>query len=365
MKVESFVPWHYSYRDLLDLEALSAAHQLSRSVWSISQFSSGGCKILSLQSVLSEQTYCDVFFMNPHCFLMMTSRMNLYERRTASVHFEDLRVLNVVLDGSYTLTTPAGNRHSLGGGRAAVFDSRREAPSFRDYNSPQPITTMVLAGTTDGLRSAAAGLGLDPASTSAGMASGHASATEFTISHNLHAHLRSSLALAGPLDLRAIRCRSIAAELMRLRCGTLSDGTSQDVGQPSLSREWMAIARIRSILENAPEQGLSLAQLSRAAGVSRSWLTSKFRETTGCSIGEYRIKARIDLAARLIEDGIRPLADVAYRVGYAEHASFSRAFQNIRGCSPSAYARSIRTIRRQVGRSDKVGGGSDMASRLG
>jgi AraC-like DNA-binding protein len=48
---------------------------------------------------------------------------------------------------------------------------------------------------------------------------------------------------------------------------------------------------------------------------------------------------RMDLAARLLEDGELSVGRVAGRVGYTSEAAFNRAFQRIKGVTPGRWRR--------------------------
>ena len=48
-------------------------------------------------------------------------------------------------------------------------------------------------------------------------------------------------------------------------------------------------------------------------------------------------RARLDLARRLLADPALPLADVAFRLGFADLAAFSRAFKRWTGKPPGQW----------------------------
>lgn len=69
---------------------------------------------------------------------------------------------------------------------------------------------------------------------------------------------------------------------------------------------------------------------------SRS-LERAFLSETGLTFSEWRLRARMQLAARLLRSGAA-VTSVTFRVGYQYPNSFARAFRGFYGVSPSAFA---------------------------
>jgi AraC-like DNA-binding protein len=78
-----------------------------------------------------------------------------------------------------------------------------------------------------------------------------------------------------------------------------------------------------------------------AAALHMSGRTLQRRlEQEGTRFGEVLDRARLDLARRLLADPSRTLTDVAYRLGFADLATFSRAFRRWTGQPPGQWRRS-------------------------
>lgn len=84
----------------------------------------------------------------------------------------------------------------------------------------------------------------------------------------------------------------------------------------------------------------TVAQLSRAAGLSRSAFFERFTGTVGLSPMEYLVAWRMAVARDLLRREDLAMAEVAERVGYASASTFSTAFSRHVGQPPSRYARS-------------------------
>ena len=83
---------------------------------------------------------------------------------------------------------------------------------------------------------------------------------------------------------------------------------------------------------NRPE--LTVAELSRAVGVERSYLFRLFKEGEGVSVKEYIINKRLESARDMFERGITQVNVVAFSCGYDDPLYFSGAFKKKYGMSP-------------------------------
>ena len=78
----------------------------------------------------------------------------------------------------------------------------------------------------------------------------------------------------------------------------------------------------------------SLFGLEKRFSYSRFHLECLFREKYGVGIIAYRNEERLARAKELL--ATKTVTDVAYTLGYSSIYSFSRAYKNKFGCSPSA-----------------------------
>jgi AraC-like DNA-binding protein len=88
----------------------------------------------------------------------------------------------------------------------------------------------------------------------------------------------------------------------------------------------------------SPAREWTLDALAREAGMSRSVFAAAFRDTVGCTPGQYLQAWRIGLAQQALRRG-RPLKNVAAEVGYGSEAALSRAFRAQTGRSPREWKR--------------------------
>ncbi|MHC6225513.1 helix-turn-helix transcriptional regulator [Pseudomonas sp. X10] len=81
---------------------------------------------------------------------------------------------------------------------------------------------------------------------------------------------------------------------------------------------------------------LSLERLAAWAGLGRYPLIRVFRTATGLTPHAYLLNARINQARRWLRQG-QALADIAYRLGFADQSHFQRVFKAHTGVTPGHY----------------------------
>lgn len=97
-------------------------------------------------------------------------------------------------------------------------------------------------------------------------------------------------------------------------------------------------AALRQMHEN-PTQPWTVAQLAKAAALSRSAFFARFNRAVGQAPMEYLLAWRMALAKNLLQRQVGGMAEVAQRVGYSSASTFSVAFTRFVGQAPSQYAR--------------------------
>lgn len=98
-----------------------------------------------------------------------------------------------------------------------------------------------------------------------------------------------------------------------------------------------AVSQLQRRFKEKPADTISLAELAEEYHFSVSYLTHKFKQVTGYSIGEFRMMCRIDAAKQLLLTTECPVSEIGYRCGFADTSNFCRYFRQKVGCSPSAF----------------------------
>ncbi len=96
------------------------------------------------------------------------------------------------------------------------------------------------------------------------------------------------------------------------------------------------LAAIAAIQQRA-EHDLSLADLSKVAGLSPFQLVRTFKRTTGVTPHRFLLQTRIRNAIEMLRDTTAPVTSIAYDVGFGDLSNFINAFRREVGCSPRRY----------------------------
>jgi transcriptional regulator GlxA family with amidase domain len=97
-------------------------------------------------------------------------------------------------------------------------------------------------------------------------------------------------------------------------------------------------AAIRGMHEQ-PTHAWTVAELAKAAALSRSTFFERFSRAVGVAPMEYLLNWRMALAKDLLRRNAGRLAEIAERVGYSSASTFSVAFTRHVGRPPAQYAR--------------------------
>lgn len=97
------------------------------------------------------------------------------------------------------------------------------------------------------------------------------------------------------------------------------------------------LIRVIDHIHAHPDGDLSLDALADVAAFSRFHFHRVFRALTGATVAQVVRQVRMDHAARALAYTDRPIAGIALSVGYADVASFTRAFSAQKGMPPAAY----------------------------
>lgn len=96
----------------------------------------------------------------------------------------------------------------------------------------------------------------------------------------------------------------------------------------------------------ADDHHQSLTTVARAAGVHPVHLARSFRRFLGCTFGDYQAKIRVHRAFEMLRAVDRPVVDVAYACGFADHAHLCRTFKQCTGLTPTAFREVVGRIPR-------------------
>ncbi|MGO4330069.1 AraC family transcriptional regulator [Cupriavidus sp. 2TAF22] len=100
------------------------------------------------------------------------------------------------------------------------------------------------------------------------------------------------------------------------------------------------VGRALALLHAQPGYPWTVDELARKVGLSRSALAQRFTDLLDQPPMQYLAHWRLQIAAKELLGGGRPLAAVAEQVGYDSEAAFNRAFKREFGMPPASWKRS-------------------------
>jgi len=100
------------------------------------------------------------------------------------------------------------------------------------------------------------------------------------------------------------------------------------------------------IIERSLDRRVDVDDLARQVGMTRRTLTRQFRQTTGSSIAQFQLDARLRLAASILDTSPDiTLREVSDTLGFYDEFHLSRSFKKRFGRSPRQHRRRPRSTR--------------------
>ena len=103
-------------------------------------------------------------------------------------------------------------------------------------------------------------------------------------------------------------------------------------------------ADISAYMEGRLGGKISLDDIARYAGISKTAVKQLFKERAGCGACEFFTRMKIDRAKEYIREGNYTFTEIAELLGYDSIHYFSRQFKNYVKMSPTEYSGSIRAL---------------------
>ncbi|MGA2194880.1 MAG: AraC family transcriptional regulator [Bryobacteraceae bacterium] len=108
--------------------------------------------------------------------------------------------------------------------------------------------------------------------------------------------------------------------------------------KPSTDQDYRErIVRTLVYIQEHLDDALALEQVAAVAAFSSFHFHRIFRGLVGETLKEYVRRLRLERAARNLKQSGEPITEIALQAGFEAHESFTRAFGEMYGVSPSAY----------------------------
>jgi AraC-like DNA-binding protein len=109
------------------------------------------------------------------------------------------------------------------------------------------------------------------------------------------------------------------------------------------------IGRTMAEIHRRPERAWTVAQMARAAGLSRSRFSERFTKLSGAAPKHYVTQVQMHRASEMLRTERVTVAELAGRFGYESEPAFARAFKRHVGEPPGAMrARARLDVRRMI-----------------
>ena len=99
----------------------------------------------------------------------------------------------------------------------------------------------------------------------------------------------------------------------------------------------MAVQKAIEIIEAKMQDLPTLAELGSLSGLSRTYFSQVFKETTGMKLQEYITEVRLKKAKNLLSNIDLKIKEVAYETGFKDPNYFCRTFKRKMGLNPTSW----------------------------
>lgn len=115
---------------------------------------------------------------------------------------------------------------------------------------------------------------------------------------------------------------------------------SNEINNSSSSHDKIIQTAKKYIMEHI-DQAIKAKDIADQVNLSEAYFAIYFKNYSGENFRNYVLREKMHYAKRLIAAKKLAISEIAFQVGYQDYRSFSRAFKNIVGQSPSGYLESL------------------------
>jgi AraC-like DNA-binding protein len=156
--------------------------------------------------------------------------------------------------------------------------------------------------------------------------------------------VRADALLEPRQDLRALLAGFADANRQEEQLVALSGRAARECGRLRTHYSPRAtIQELREYIVSHIAGDLTIAALAQRMHLNAKYLGEVFKQSTGESLGEYVIRARIKRASELLVTTSLKVHVIAEHIGYADPKHFATMFRSINGMSPAEYREHCRT----------------------
>jgi AraC-like DNA-binding protein len=124
------------------------------------------------------------------------------------------------------------------------------------------------------------------------------------------------------------------------------DGAVRNLQSALLTRSSEAVQDrphwLHRVIDDFPwSQPVPLREAAALAGVHEAHFSRAFRRHVGMTANDYRARARVRLASKLLLTTTAPIASIALNAGFSDQSHLTRFFSERLGISPAGYRRTF------------------------
>lgn len=117
----------------------------------------------------------------------------------------------------------------------------------------------------------------------------------------------------------------------------LWENTPRNIVHKQPDHRLSMVKEMVTMIQNRYMEKLTLEDIASSISVSKNTCLNLFRTYLNDTPGNYVIAYRVKMAAELLLNTNRTIADIALSVGFASSSHFSDTFKSIYGCTPREY----------------------------
>lgn len=97
------------------------------------------------------------------------------------------------------------------------------------------------------------------------------------------------------------------------------------------------ILKAKQFIRNNISNNLRIDDIAREVNLSTSYFAIYFKNKTHINLRDYILQEKMEYARKALLSPKASVTDIAYQIGYMDYRSFSRAFKNVHGLTPSDF----------------------------
>ncbi|AGT08578.1 helix-turn-helix domain-containing protein [Paracoccus aminophilus] len=119
----------------------------------------------------------------------------------------------------------------------------------------------------------------------------------------------------------------------------LLDLPAEDQDRVSGGLTQAQLNKLTARLHGGMDRRLSVAEMAEIVGLSESWFSHAFKQTTGKTPQQWQLGERVQQAQKLLNETEQSVAGIAAQLGFSDQAHLTKAFRQVAGQTPGAWRR--------------------------